>query len=66
MASHAAVEIAEEEAEHWRSIGAKVVRGRIEPTELFVPTEFILPTGPPTVGQVISTILRPARRTLGI
>ena len=66
VASHAAVEIAEEEAEHWRSIGAKVVRGRIEPTELFVPTEVILPTGPPTVGQVLSTILRPARRTLGI
>ncbi|HQV17735.1 MAG TPA: adenylate/guanylate cyclase domain-containing protein [Gordonia sp. (in: high G+C Gram-positive bacteria)] len=63
LANASAVGEADGEARHWRSVGARVVRGREEPTELFMPVEF-LPHDPPKISDVLTSILRPARRTL--
>jgi len=63
LANAPAVHAAEGEARHWRSVGSRVVRGREEATELFMPVEF-LPHDPPSFSDVLSSILRPARRTL--
>ena len=63
LANAPAVHAAEGEARHWRSVGSRVVCGREEATELFMPVEF-LPHDPPSFSDVLSSILRPARRTL--
>lgn len=48
------------EAQHWTMLGKRVVRGRTEATEIYGPIDLV-PESAPTVGDVISGLLRPVK-----
>ncbi|WP_124711257.1 adenylate/guanylate cyclase domain-containing protein [Gordonia insulae] len=62
LAGDAAIAAAGDEADHWRSVGTRTLRGRPRPTEVFVPDSMVAEPSAPTVAGVISGLLRPARR----
>ncbi|WP_262365803.1 adenylate/guanylate cyclase domain-containing protein [Gordonia sp. OPL2] len=62
LAGDAAVAAAGPEAENWRSVGSRTLRGRPRPTEVFVPEELAAANSSPIVTGVLSGLLRPVRR----
>lgn len=62
LAGDAAVAAAGDEADNWRSVGSRTLRGRPRPTEVFVPEELAAASSPPIVTGVLSGLLRPVRR----
>ena len=62
LAGDAAVAAGGEEAQNWRSVGSRTLRGRPRPTEVFIPEELALEKSPPSVAGVFAGLLRPVRR----
>ncbi|NED69884.1 adenylate/guanylate cyclase domain-containing protein, partial [Streptomyces sp. SID10244] len=62
LAGDAAVGAAGDEAQEWSSVGSRTLRGRPRPTEVFAPAALIVEPPTPSVGGVLSGLLRPARR----
>ncbi|MGC4935802.1 adenylate/guanylate cyclase domain-containing protein [Gordonia sp. DT30] len=60
LASGAAIDAAHAEAPEWTMVDKRVVRGRSEATEIYGPTGLMV-ASPPTVGDMISGLLRPVR-----
>lgn len=50
-----------EEASHWRRVDRVVLRGRPEATEIFAPRELLIRTEPPSLGAVLSDLVKFAR-----
>ncbi|MGW8812483.1 adenylate/guanylate cyclase domain-containing protein [Gordonia terrae] len=63
LASGAAVESAGEEAEEWKLLGTRIMRGRSEPTAFYAPIQLVERLGSST--NLIAELLRPARRIVG-
>ncbi|MGC4962691.1 adenylate/guanylate cyclase domain-containing protein [Gordonia sp. DT218] len=62
LAGDGAVGAAGDEAQEWSSVGTRTLRGRPRPTEVFAPAAMVVEPATPSVGGVLSGLLRPARR----
>lgn len=61
-ASGAALDVAgEEEAQRWRRVDRIVLRGRPEPTDVYAPRRLLMPSHPPSLGSVLSELVKFAR-----
>lgn len=63
LASGAAIDAAGEEAQEWKLLGTRIMRGRSEPTAFHAPIELVERLGTST--NLIAELLRPARRIVG-
>lgn len=63
LASGAAIEAAGDEAEEWKLLGTRIMRGRSEPTAFYAPIQLVERLGSST--NLIAELLRPARRIVG-
>ncbi|WP_288815839.1 adenylate/guanylate cyclase domain-containing protein [uncultured Gordonia sp.] len=63
LASGAAIDAAGKEAQEWKLLGTRIMRGRSEPTAFHAPIELVERLGTST--NLIAELLRPARRIVG-
>ncbi len=64
LASGAAIDAAaaaDDEAGRWRRVDRIVLRGRPDPTDVYAPRDLIMPSQPPSLGSVLSELVKFAR-----
>lgn len=67
LAADAAIDsTSADERGHWRSVGARMLRGRPAPTEVYVPSGMTPRRTAPNVSDVLTGLLRPGRRGVDV